>query len=259
MIKQEQYTEEKDSKDKLEKAKHINVFHILAITIFITLGLLFLSGCEQNGNQIANQGVNETQNLEQKDFQNSAAQTTLEESTNNLQNVQEQEENIVSINQNETSQEIQPVQEIEVGSFSTPLKSKGENRLTNIRLSCEKLNGTIVKNGDRFSFNGTVGKATAEEGYKEADIIVNKKKEKGIGGGKCQVSTTLYNAADMIENVTITERHEHGKDVTYVEDGRDAAVSYGGYDLEFENHTGKDLKIYASTDDVTVLIKIVQL
>ena len=73
-----------------------------------------------------------------------------------------------------------------------------------------------------------MGQPTAAKGYQEADVIVDKKVEKGYGGGNCQVSTTIYNAALEVEGIEILERNPHKKRVTYVEEGKDAAVSYSG-------------------------------
>ena len=80
-----------------------------------------------------------------------------------------------------------------------------------------------------------------------------------MDGGNCQVSSTLYNAVINIPSLVILERHEHGKDVTYVPEGKDAAVSYGSLDLKFRNDLGHDIKILAATDNQTITIKLVQL
>ncbi|MCR5146440.1 MAG: VanW family protein [Clostridia bacterium] len=85
--------------------------------------------------------------------------------------------------------------ETELSNFATPLKSGAPSRITNIKLTCDKINGRILKNGEAFSFNEIVGPCTAGEGYKKAEIYVNKRIEFALGGGNCQVSTTLYNAA----------------------------------------------------------------
>ncbi|MBO5004118.1 MAG: VanW family protein [Clostridia bacterium] len=94
---------------------------------------------------------------------------------------------------NETANPSPPV-ETDLGSFSTNIIDKRENRQNNIRITCSKLNGIIIESGKTFSFCNTIGKSTAEEGYKEADIIVDGKTEQALGGGNCQVSTTVYNA-----------------------------------------------------------------
>lgn len=151
------------------------------------------------------------------------------------------------------------VTEKEISSFSTTIKDKEAGRLTNISLTCSTLNDTIIKKGETFSFNDIVGKPTTERGYQEASIIIDHKTERGIGGGNCQVSSTLYNAVLNIPNLTIVERHEHGKDVTYVPDGKDAAVSFGSLDFKFTNNTENDIKIQALSDNVTITIKLIQI
>lgn len=149
--------------------------------------------------------------------------------------------------------------ETELSYFSTPLKSGVQNRITNIKITCNKINEKVLKNGETFSFNEIVGPCTAKEGYKKAEIYVNKRIEFALGGGNCQVSTTLYNAALAVQGIDIAERHEHnGRSVDYIEDGKDATVSYNTLDLKFVNNTGKDIKLYAWCDDVNVCAKIVQ-
>lgn len=85
------------------------------------------------------------------------------------------------------------------------------------------------------------------------------KQKKELDGGNCQVSSTLYNAVLNIPSLVVTERHEHGKDVTYVPEGKDSAVSYGSLDLKFRNDTGRDIRIEATTDNQTITIKLIQL
>ena len=97
-----------------------------------------------------------------------------------------------------------------------------------------------------------------QRGYQEASIIIDHKTERGIGGGNCQVSSTLYNAVLNIPNLAIIERHEHGKDVTYVPEGKDAAVSFGSLDFKFRNDTQNDIKIEAASKDLNELFSIEQ-
>lgn len=151
------------------------------------------------------------------------------------------------------------IQEAELSSYSTQIKDKASGRLTNISITCSTLNNTILQPGETFSFNKIVGKPTVERGYKEATIIIDHKTEKGIGGGNCQVSSTLYNAVLAVSNLEVIERHEHGKDVTYVPEGRDAAVSYGSLDLKFRNNLTRPIRIEAATDNQTITIRLVEL
>ena len=175
----------------------------------------------------------------------------------NFNNSNSQGKNI-NIN-NETEEKNNKKEEIEIAKFSTPLTSGSPNRIVNIKLTCNKINGYTLKNGELFSFNQLVGPCTAEEGYLKAEIFVNKKIEYALGGGNCQVSTTLYNACLQVDGITIVERHEHGRNVDYIEDGKDATVSYNTLDFSFKNETGSDIKLFASCDDVNVYASISKL
>ena len=151
--------------------------------------------------------------------------------------------------------------EEELSVFSTKIYTKEYARQNNVTITCSKLNETIIKKGETFSFCDTVGKATTSEGYKKADIFdKNGKKIKGLGGGNCQVSTTLYNAVSLIPNISIIERHEHSNKVPYIETGKDAAVAFGSYDFKFRNNTKYDLKIRAwnTPDNINMsILKII--
>lgn len=104
-----------------------------------------------------------------------------------------------------------------------------------------------------------VGEPTTENGYQEASVIIDQKTQRGIGGGNCQVSSTLYNAVLNVPGLVVVERHEHGKDVTYVPEGKDAAVSYGSLDLKFRNDLDYDVMIQASTDNNSIVIQLIRL
>lgn len=153
-----------------------------------------------------------------------------------------------------------PAPEEDIASFSTKIYIKESGRQHNIGLTCSKLNGTIVKSGEIFSFCSTVGKATADEGYEKADIYDSDGNiVKGYGGGNCQISSTLYNAVLTVPNFTIIERHAHSRKVNYVASGKDAAVSYGSVDFRFKNDNNYNVKIYASNTADSVDIRIVKL
>lgn len=163
---------------------------------------------------------------------------------------------------NSTSIEPPTFVEQDVASYSTVIKNKVDtNRQQNISLTCSFLNGAEVKPGDTFSFCDTVGKATTDRGYLEANIIVDGNEIKGLGGGNCQISSTLYNAVLAFPELEVVERHPHSADVPYIEKGKDAAVSYGSHDFKFKNNSDSIVKIYASntTDDITIrLVKLVK-
>jgi len=158
-----------------------------------------------------------------------------------------------------SSKEKQPVEE-EISTFSTIIYIKDENRQNNLTLACSQLNGTIVRNGETFSFCNTLGPAKPEDGYQKADTFDSDGDIfKEYGGGKCQVSSTLYNAVLNIPNIEILERHPHSGDVDYVEEGKDAAVAYGSVDFKFSNNTGYDIKIQASNTPDNVNISIIKI
>ena len=122
------------------------------------------------------------------------------------------------------------------------------------------MNETIVNKGEIFSFCQTVGKATSTKGYEKAEIYDhNGKKQEGLGGGNCQVSSTLYNSVLAIPSLVVIERHEHSNNVPYVAKGKDAAVAYGSYDFKFRNDLNNSIKILASTDGNYVYTSIVEL
>lgn len=202
----------------------------------------------------------EENNINNNISQNNTNNTTTENNINNTleNNINNELQNKTNTNVNEEPTKKEPVEKT-LSEFSTPIKSKSSNRLNNIKITCSSLNGTSIKNGESFSFCNTVGKATESKGYKLADVIINKEVQKALGGGMCQVSTTLYNAALGVSNIKITERHPHGKAVNYVEEGKDAAVSHGSKDLKFINNTGNTIKIYANADNGKVYVKIVSI
>ena len=144
-----------------------------------------------------------------------------------------------------------------ISSFTTKIYSKDSARQNNISITCASLNDTIIPNDSTFSFCNTVGKATSDKGYQEADVFDNEgNKKKGLGGGNCQVSTTLYNAVLKVSNLSVVEKHEHSNKVPYIETGKDAAVAYGSYDLKFKNETGHDIKIKAEANENNVTITL---
>lgn len=156
---------------------------------------------------------------------------------------------------NDVSNEPVIVEE-EISSFSTKIIDEDDARDTNIRITCNAINGTIIKNGEEFSFNKEAGNPTPDRGYKKAGVFIDGELKKGYGGGNCQVSTTIYNAVNKIDGVNITERHEHEKEVGYIKMGKDSTVVYDNLDLKFENNTGYDIKLYTELSDNKVNVKV---
>ncbi len=185
---------------------------------------------------------------------------TNHNNNNNINNVNSNT-NKNSTNSNTNKKVISETQtkEKEIAKFSTDILVDDNKRDNNLELTASKINNTIVKNGESFSFNDVVGNPTPDKGYKKAGIIVDGKKEKGYGGGNCQISTTLYDAVLKVDGLKVTERHEHGKDVGYVEEGKDATVVYDELDLKFENNTGYDIKIKAEVTSKEVIVRIMKI
>ena len=189
-----------------------------------------------NNNIVSNSQINNTENFGHNSLMEN--KTNEENEQNNIQNIEPKKDELIS-------------------SFSTKIYTKESERQNNISITCSKLNGTVVKNGGTFSFCNTIGPATSAKGYQEADIFDNDgNKKKGLGGGNCQVSTTLYNAVLKVSGLSVIERHEHSNKVPYIKAGKDAAVAYGSYDLKFRNNTGNDIRIEASATANNVSINL---
>ena len=143
-----------------------------------------------------------------------------------------------------------------MGGASTRLIDKEPSRTQNIRLAVESTNGAVIQSGEEFSFNNTVGVRTPERGYKKATVFFGREKVQEYGGGICQVSTTIYQAAKNAD-LEIVERHQHKREISYAELGQDATVDYdAGFDLTFKNNTDSSIKIHVSMDDTHVHVTI---
>ncbi|MCR5207247.1 MAG: VanW family protein [Eubacterium sp.] len=117
------------------------------------------------------------------------------------------------------------------------------NRTTNLKLACKAIDGTIIYPGETFSFNEVVGIRTASKGYKPAPIFTGTTgHEDGVGGGVCQVASTMFNAA-LYCNFAIVERHQHSQRVVYCPLGRDAAIFWGSEDFKFRNTSDFPIRI----------------
>mgnify|MGYP001597813186 CR=1 FL=1 len=121
-----------------------------------------------------------------------------------------------------------------ISGYTTSFGSSPVGRATNIALSTESINGKLLMPGDVFSFNGVVGERTAARGYKSAGVIIGDKLEQGLGGGICQVSSTLYNAM-LSTSIVSVERTHHTISSGYIPKGQDATVDYGNLDYKFKN------------------------
>ena len=123
----------------------------------------------------------------------------------------------------------------------------GSNRVNNITLACQALNGTVLAPGEVFSYNGTVGQRTTEKGYKAAGAYVGGKSVTEVGGGICQVSSTLYYST-LLANLEIVSRTCHMFTVSYMRLGMDATVSWPNPDFQFRNNTEYPIRIEAKVE-----------
>ena len=140
-------------------------------------------------------------------------------------------------------------------SFTTYFDGENINRSSNIRLAAAKLNGTVLESGKTLSFNDIVGARVKERGFLPAKIIENGEFVEGVGGGVCQVSTTLYNAA-LLSGLKIAEYHPHSLAVGYVPPSRDAMVSGSSCDLKITNEAETPIYIRANSQNGSVTFKI---
>lgn len=139
--------------------------------------------------------------------------------------------------------------------FSTNIETSSADRKHNIKNALSSINITEIMPGEIFSFNRSVGKRTAENGYRSAKIIVNNEFVDGVGGGVCQVSSTLYNAA-LLAGLEIVEANKHSKQVAYVKPGFDAMVNFGSSDLKFKNNTCEKITIITNYSSSRARIRL---
>ncbi len=140
-----------------------------------------------------------------------------------------------------------------VASFNTKFDPTEAERTKNIEIAAESIRGYVIEPGEVFSFNRAVGPRSEEEGYKKAMVIINNKFVPDWGGGVCQVSTTLYNAA-LLADMDIPERREHSRPVKYIGPGRGSTVAYGLIDLKIRNPMAKPVVIWTEGGDGNLTI-----
>ena len=233
---------------------------VLAIAIIIGL-IYFFNRNNHSENDTNYKSTRTSQNI--VDDTNSTDNNENESNEKEYNNSKNEDNNDETSNtdnsHNEKGIEKNHEKETEIASFSTKIYTKDSGRQKNLTIACSTLNDTTVENGKTFSFSKTVGRATSSKGYKKADVFRNGDVIEALGGGLCQVSTTLYNAVLKVPKLKVTERHPHSNKVPYIKSGKDAAVSYGAQDFKFLNNTGNTIKIKASNTKNNVTIKILKL
>ena len=132
-----------------------------------------------------------------------------------------------------------------LSTFSTRYDASDKDRTTNLVIACRKLNGTVIMPGETFSYNKALGPRTYAAGYRNGKIYENGQVVDGLGGGICQISSTLYNAV-LMSDMEIVERRNHQFVTSYVDKGRDATVVYGLTDFRFKNTRTYPVRLVAS-------------
>lgn len=138
--------------------------------------------------------------------------------------------------------------------FSTPLGASGPGRVHNVSAAAKAVDGMILAPGDIFDYGEIIREAEQQYGFKEAPVIVNGALVPGIGGGICQVSSTVYSAA-VRTGLEIVERRNHSLPVSYLPKGQDATFAEGAINFRFRNSTGKHLLIHAAVADRSLTVK----
>lgn len=209
---------------------------ILFFILIIGIGIFLF-----NNNKVENQTENNNSYIAEK---------TAVEAKNEFEN----------LNKKENNQDNKKEKEEKLSEFSTKLPKDTKERYSNIELACDTLNGTIIKAGDTFSLWNKLGCPTKEKGYRKAKTFTpDGGVKQSYGGGICQVSTTIYNAVLDVDGLDIKERHEHSRDVVYIKDGKDAAVSYKTADLKFKNTLDYDIKIESKVENNKIKIKLIRI
>ncbi len=142
-----------------------------------------------------------------------------------------------------------------VSAYATSVNEQPAAVKRNISIASSKINGIIIRNGEIFSFNKTVGEATVSNGFMPGNVLYRDSIVVEVGGGICQVSSTLFNAF-LLSGFTIVERHRHFQPVSYVPLGLDSTIKYGKKDLRVKNTTGKDIRIYCEINESVYSVKL---
>ena len=142
-----------------------------------------------------------------------------------------------------------------LASFSTTLAGSVPGRTHNIRLACRELDGVVMAPGDVLSFNRRVGPRTAERGYCDAPVILRESRQLQLGGGICQVASTLF-VAGLMSGLSVVKRHRHSNPVDYIPLGQDATISWGVKDLQLRNDLDQPVRMHLEVLGATLTARI---
>lgn len=233
------------------------------IGVIITIGIVLVIIYFSNKNSSNDTNYNSARTSQNITYEENNMENTTDTETKEAEDKKEDENKEKDSEKDESKDDETKIgksaKETEIASFTTKIYTKDSGRQNNLSIACSTLNNTTVDNGKTFSFSKTVGRATSGKGYKKADVFRNGNVIEALGGGLCQVSTTLYNAVLKIPELKVTERHPHSNKVPYIKSGKDAAVSFGAQDFKFVNNTGNTIKIKATNTKNNVTIKLLKL
>ena len=199
----------------------------------------------------------DNKNLYNNNYSSNVAKSNSSTTDNKSEDKNDKKNDLVETDNKETVKNI--TQEVVLSTYTTSIYDQDQNRVDNITLANSKLNGYIVKNGEEFSFNNTIGPMNEAQGFKKAVGFDSQGNKIQIsGGGLCQISSTLYNAV-LDASLEVTERHAHSRRVYYVPQDRDATILYGSLDFKFKNNSGSDIKIESTNDNTNVTITLKKL
>ncbi|MGM0844690.1 MAG: VanW family protein [Bacillota bacterium] len=153
------------------------------------------------------------------------------------------------------SELLEKIKRKRISHYVTYFNARNKERVHNIKLASEAINNYVVFPGETFSFNHVVGKRTVAKGYLPAPVIEKGELREGVGGGICQVSSTLFNAVDRA-GVKVLERYSHSRRVPYVPPKRDATVSWYGPDFTFRNQHNQPLLIRSKVMNGQMIIMV---
>lgn len=142
-----------------------------------------------------------------------------------------------------------------LGEFSTYFNPDNEPRVHNIKTAADKINQKLILPDEEFSMDKTLGDRTEQNGYRRAKVIINNELVDGLGGGICQVTSTIYNSV-LLSGLEVVERRNHSLPSSYIEMGRDATISQGYIDFRFKNTSGYAILIEAKTTGNKVVVTI---
>lgn len=209
----------------------------------------------EDNKSVENNNVEAENSTNSKDTNSSSENETTEVSTNSEEN----DEIVIPLKITKPNVTVESLGNEafanKLATYTTNYDSSNTNRNNNLVLAAKKLNDTIVKPGEEFSYNKTIGQRTIASGFKEAGAYAGGQVVLDVGGGICQLSSTLYNAA-LLTNLEITERHNHYFLTSYVPAGRDATVSWGSVDFKFKNNRKYPIKIVSKARDGVVEVSI---